>query len=196
MRNIHIDPHVHCRDWDQSNKTTIKKVTELAKSQGIYKLFDMPNTKPPILTETDVKRRLNTAKEEGCLDEYYTYIGITMDLEQIIEAAEVAKNHPRVVGIKMYTDYILTEKASQLRVFRELVNIGYDGVLAVHAEKKDLFHEEAWNPNNPQTWNLTRPNEAEIESVKDQIGFAVESNFEGKLSPQLRKIINEWADKS
>jgi dihydroorotase len=181
MKTFYIDPHVHCRDWDQSYKATIKSVTELARSQGISTIFDMPNTKPPILTKVDVEKRLSTAKKEDCLDGYFTYIGITTDIHQIREAIEVATSHPRVVGIKMYADHVITDEMSQLKIFRELSNSGYDKVLAIHAEKKSLFREDLWDPKKPWTWNLVRSSEAEIQSVKDHIKFARESDFEGKL---------------
>ena len=84
----HIDPHVHCRDWSQSYKATIKSVTELARSQGIVAIFDMPNTEPPILTKALVEKRLQTAIDENCIDGYYLYMGITSKPEQIREAVE------------------------------------------------------------------------------------------------------------
>lgn len=196
VRN-HIDPHVHCRDWRQSHKATIRSVTELARTQGVKAIFDMPNTEPPIVSKELVEKRIQSAKEQGCLDGYYLYIQITGRSKQIREAVEVAKNHPRVVGVKMYSDHVISDEASQSRVFKELSEEGYDGVLAVHAEKESLFHVDLWNANKPWTWNLARPPEAEIESVRDHIEFMKESHFEGKLyfahitSPEAVNIIRK-----
>ena len=55
---MRIDPHVHCRDGKQKYKETIKHVLEIAKTQGVQKIFDMPNTDPPITPEKTLTRRL------------------------------------------------------------------------------------------------------------------------------------------
>ena len=201
---IHIDPHVHDRDWDESRKATIRSVTELARKQGVV-YFAMPNTKPPIVMRADVGRRLETAKEQGCLENYYLYIGATKDSEQLREAVEVVKTNPRVVGIKMYAgssvgDLGIIDEESQLKVYKELAEAGYDGVLAVHCEKESLFNLGSFDPDRPYTWNLQRPVESEWESVKDQIKFARMADFEGKLyiahasSPETIDII--WKARS
>ena len=159
---------------------------ETAKSQKVCAIFDMPNTNPPIISKELVEKRIDRAREQGCLDGYYLYIGITSDHEQIKEAIEVVETSPRVIGIKMFAaqsvgDLSITTEKAQSLVYRELAREHYDGVLAVHCEKESLFQMDLWNPNNPQTWNLARPPEAEVESVKDQIRFAKESRFEGVL---------------
>jgi dihydroorotase len=182
----HIDPHVHCRDWEESHKATIKSVMEIAKSQNVCAIFDMPNTKPPIVSKELVKKRIDRAREQGCLDGYYLYIGITNNPEQIKEAVEAVETVPRVIGIKMFAarsvgDLSITTEKAQSLVYRELAQEHYDGVLAVHCEKESLFQMDLWDPTHPQTWNLARPPEAEVESVKDQIRFAKESRFEGVL---------------
>ena len=198
----HIDAHVHCRDWNESYKATIKSVTELARSQNVCAVFDMPNTNPPIVSRKLVEKRIETAREEGCLNGYYLFMGITSDPEQIRGAVEVVKNNPIVVGIKMFAgksvgDLAIIDECAQMEVYRELAQARYDGVLAVHCEKESLLQMDLWNPNNPQSWNLARPPEAEVESVKDQIRFAGKSNFEGVLhichvsTPKTVQVIRE-----
>ena len=182
----HIDPHVHCRDWEQSQKATIKSVCELARKQGIVAIFDMPNTKPPITSEELVEKRLELAKKENCLDMYFLYIGATQDPHQIEECVEVVKSNPKVVGIKMYAgksvgDLTISEEKDQLKVYEWLSKCKYTGVLAVHCEKENLFKLELFDPDRPATWNLARPVEAEVESVKDQIKFAKRAGFKGTL---------------
>lgn len=202
MVQLHVDPHVHCRDWKQSYKATIKSVTELARSQGVKAIFDMPNTDPPIISKELVEKRIKTAEEEECLDDYYLYIGITKYPEQIKEAVEVVKTNPKVVGIKMFAgksvgDLTIPDESDQARVYEELSQLNYDGVLAVHCEKESLFRMNLWNPNNPQSWNFARPIESEIESVKDQIRFAKRAGFKGTLhichisTPEAVEIIQK-----
>ena len=95
LTSKHIDPHVHCRDWEESHKSTIKSVMEIAKSQNVCAIFDMPNTKPPIVSQELVEKRIDRAREHGCLEGYYLYIGITNNHEQIKEAIESVETNPR-----------------------------------------------------------------------------------------------------
>ncbi len=198
----HIDPHVHCRDWEQSYKATIRSVTETARSQGIVAFVDMPNTSPSITNEELVKRRLDTARKEGCLEGYYLYIGVTNDPSQIKEAARIAETNPRVAGIKMFAgrstgSLAITDEKAQAQVYRVLSDAGYEGVLAVHCEKESLFKPELWDPSRPYTWNLARPPEAEVESVRDQIRFAAEAGMGAHLHilhvtvPEAVKLISD-----
>jgi len=181
----HIDPHVHCRDWKQDYKATIKEVTGLARNHGVVAIFDMPNTDPPIISKYYVEERLKLAKDEGCFEGYYLYIGATNNSNQIKEAVEVATTNPKVVGIKYFTTgkgvLALTDESDQRKLYETLAECKYTGVLSVHCEKEKLFKNYRWNPQRPWSWNDARPPEAEIEAVKDQIEFATEAGFEGNL---------------
>lgn len=157
---------------------------------------------PPIISRDLAEKRIKLAEEENCLDGYYLYIGITPDPKQIAETVKVVNTNPRVVGFKMYAgssvgNLAIISEADQARVYRELAQADYDGVLVVHCEKESLFHMDLWNPDNPQSWNSVRPPEAEIESVKDQIRFAKEAGFKGNLhiahisSPEAVEIVQE-----
>lgn len=182
----HIDPHVHCRDWDQSYKATIKSVTQTARRQGVIAIVDMPNTLPPITSRELVEKRLETADKEGCLKGYYLYVGATKDPKQITDAANVVDSNPKVLGMKLYAgksvgDLQVAEENDQRTVYKTLAEIGYKGVVMLHCEKESLFKLELWNPIKPYTWGLARPPEAEIESVKDQIKFAKEYGVKAHL---------------
>lgn len=198
----HIDPHVHCRDWEQSYKATIRSVTDIARSQGVVAIFDMPNTSPPIISEELVKRRLKTAEKEMCLDGYYLYVGLTSNPEQIKEAVRLVESNEKVVGLKMFAGKSVGElstpdEKSQRTVYETLADEGYRGVVAVHCEKDSLAAMGLWDPTLPYTWNLARPPSMEIESVKDQIRFVRESGFKGTLhvchisTPEAVELVNE-----
>lgn len=202
MKDFHIDPHVHCRDWSESYKSTIKTVTEIAKSQDVAAIFDMPNTNPPIISQDLVEKRIATALQQGCLEGYYLWIGITSKPKQINEVAKIAEENPRVVGIKMYAgrsvgDLAITNEEEQRIVYRELAKEKYQGVIAVHCEKESFFKMDLWDPSKPCTWGLARSPESEIESVRDQIKFAKEFSFEGTLhithvtTPESVALVNE-----
>ncbi len=184
--NMRIDPHVHCRDWKQAYKATIGGVFALARSHGISIIFDMPNTNPPIVYAEDVDRRLRTAEEQGCLNGYYLYIGVTGKHQQIREAVNVANSNPRVVGLKMYAgrsvgDLSVIEEKDQRTVYEALAKSNYRGVISVHCEKESLFRNDLWDPTRPETWNDARPEVSEVESIRDQIKFASQSGFKGTL---------------
>ncbi|MEM3589043.1 MAG: dihydroorotase family protein [Nitrososphaerota archaeon] len=180
-----IDPHVHCRDWGESYKSTIREVFSLARSQGVSIIFDMPNTEPPITNRELVERRLRTAAEQGVKKGYYLYVAATRRLDQLEEAVRTVEEEPRVVGLKMYTAQMkgieVENPEDQLRVYRALADMGYKGVIAVHCEKTSLFKTEKWSPNTPSSWNLARPPESEVEAVRDQINAVRTSGFRGTL---------------
>ena len=180
-----LDPHVHCRDGKQRYKETIEHVFEVAKKQGIEKIFDMPNTDPPILYESDIQKRLKLVPKDQ-KENYFLYIGATDNEKQLEEAVRCYDKYKEIVGIKLYAgksvgNLALINKEKQKRVYQTLSSLGYEGVLAVHCEKESCLRPELWNPTKPITHSYARPKKAEIESLKDQIKFAEESGFKGTL---------------
>ncbi len=181
-----IDPHVHCRDWNQSGKETIKTAGEAAVHGGVTRVHDMPNTDPPILHQTDVEKRIETWRKSKTPVDYGLYCGVTGRQTQIREAVDAVGKYGEVVGLKMYAgestgDLQLTDPKDQLLVYRTLSRLGYRGVLMVHCEKTSEFRNRVWSVNRPETWCEIRPPSAETESARDQIEFAVKSGFKGKL---------------
>lgn len=182
---MRIDPHVHCRDGIQAYKETIAHVLELAEAQGIGRVFDMPNTNPPILSRQDVKRRLLLVPR-GKEKMYCLYVGLTADPEQIEEAVRCWIEFPEVVGLKMFAGtsvgpLAVIEDEEQLIVYQTLARLGYTGVLAVHCEREKDLIPDLWNSESPITHTLARPKIAEINSVANQIKFAIEAGFKGVL---------------
>ena len=188
-----IDPHVHCRDWNQSHKETIKHALYVAEKAGLSAIFDMPNTDPAIISRELVEKRLDDARKCNSKVFYGLYIGITADKAQIREAVEAWKEYfphnysnAGVIGMKMFAGKsvgnlgIINEDEQKL-VYKTLAEQKYSGVLAVHCEKESLMKPELFNPENPRTHSFARPPESEIESIEDQIKFAEEAGFEGTL---------------
>jgi dihydroorotase len=181
-----IDPHVHCRDWDQSYKATISQVFGLAKDRGIDVIIDKSNTVPPIISRKEVDMRIDTAYSQDCLDGYYFSVGLTKNVDQIIEAVEATMN-PKVADLKLFTcgdkkDVLAVKKKEDRRtVYKTLVDCGYVGVLTVHCEDEDFFCEGKFNPSYPWTWNDQRPSISEIKSVEEQIRLSEEMGFKGHL---------------
>ena len=181
-----IDPHVHCRDWGESHKETLKHALGVAYKTGVAGVFDMPNTRPPITTRELVMRRLADAKAVGSPVFYGLYVGATPDPAQLKEAVDCYEEFTNVIGIKMYAgesvgNLAITEEEAQRRVYGTLATLGYEGVLAVHCEKEASMNKNLWTPSNPGSHSLARPAVAEHDSVMDQIIFAQEARYKGRL---------------
>ena len=181
-----IDPHVHFRDWNQSEKETVAHGLAVAKACGFTHVFDMPNTDPPLTDRKTILKRFALA--EGITGiEYHVWAGLTADPAQIEEVVEIyAELRPRVVGLKLFlgqsTGHMgVTEYAQQKLVLSVLRDLGYRGTVAVHAEKESCLHPEKYIPGRFETHSDARPPEAEIESVKDILRIADETGFPGTI---------------
>jgi dihydroorotase len=184
MIRMRIDPHVHFRDEEQSYRETISHGLSVAESQGVGLVFDMPNVARPVLTEDDVRRRLKLVPKEG-KQRYRLYVGATSDPHQLAEAARLVSGYDEVIGIKMYAgksvgDLAILSEEDQKKVYSVLAGEGYEGVIVVHCEK-EKFTKDVFDPKEPVTHAMARPKIAEIESIKDQINFALEAGFKGNL---------------
>ena len=181
-----IDPHVHFRDWNQSEKETVAHGLAVAKACGFTHVFDMPNTNPPLTDRKTILKRFALA--EGITGiEYHVWAGLTADPAQIEEVVEIyAELRPKVVGLKLFlgqsTGHMgVTEYAQQKLVLSVLCDLGYRGTVAVHAEKESCLHPEKYIPGRFETHSDARPPEAEIESVKDILRIADETGFPGTI---------------
>lgn len=182
-----IDPHVHCRDWAQSHKETIAHALSVAERIGLSGIFDMPNTSPPVNSRELIEKRLADAYKKNSPVFYGIYAGLSSNPNQIREVVNTWRElFPKVVGLKMFAGHsvgnlgIIKEDEQRL-VYQTLSNEGYDGVLVVHCEKEALLKPSLWNPLNPKSHSYARPNEVEVESVRNQIDFATEFKFKGTL---------------
>ncbi|MCG2720022.1 MAG: dihydroorotase [Nanoarchaeota archaeon] len=188
-----IDPHVHCRDWNQRHKETIEHALSVADRIGLSGIFDMPNTDPAIDSRELIERRLKDAEQVRSPVFYGLYAGLTSRPDQIREVVQAWKDlFPRdekmvgVIGLKMFAGHSvgslgIIDEDEQRAVYQTLTQAGYNGVLGVHCEKESLLKPELWDPSHPETHCDARPPEAEYESVRDQIRFAEESGFPGNL---------------
>jgi len=184
---MYIDSHVHLRDEEQASKETIKHGLEVARDSGVVAVFDMPNTKRPVITRERVFDRLKLAKEANVPEVFYgLYMGLTADPEQIKQAVRVYREFREVVGMKLYAGHSVGDLGvvnfeDQRIVYEILSREGYDGVLVVHCEKEDLIHRDHFDPFYAITHCHAQPEEAERESVRDQIKLAYQTSFGGKL---------------
>lgn len=190
-----IDPHVHFRDWEQSEKETLRHGICSGLVAGVSCFFDMPNTVPPLTDEATILRRLSHADkvmaemdgDDAIRISYHVYGGITTDMEQIRDMVALhARLFPLMVGLKLFAGHstgnmgVVTEE-QQRAVYRTLADCGYKGVVALHCEKEALLCPDCDAPDDALAHSLARPSTAEVESVRDQIRFAREEGFAGTL---------------
>jgi len=188
-----IDCHVHCRDEEQAEKETIGHALRVAEDSGLDAIFDMPNTARPVITRQRVLERFALAEAANSRVFYGIYVGVTANSEQIKEAIETWREFfPRpgvrvgVIGLKMFAgksvgDLAIVEPEAQEFVYETLSGLNYDGVLAVHCEKESEMRPELWDSSKPWTHSEARPEKAEIESIRDQINFAINTVYKGHL---------------
>lgn len=198
---MYIDPHVHCRDGRQAYKETIAHALDVAKKAGVDAIFDMPNTSPPIINRELVDKRLAIANDCNSSVFYGLYVGLTSNSEQIQEAVQIHNDYfPRVVGLKLFAgksvgDLAVIDAVDQKKVYENLKN--YTGVLAVHCEKECFLNPGQFYPGISSTHSFARPARAELESIKDQVEFAMENDFKGNLhiahisTPKSVEYLNE-----
>ncbi|MBU2545055.1 dihydroorotase [Patescibacteria group bacterium] len=183
---IRIDPHVHCRDGKQAYKETIAHVFELVKEENVRVIIiEMPNTDPPILIEEDIWRRLKLVPPEN-EDNYFLWLGLTANVEQIKKAVCAYYEYRQVVGFKLYAgrstgDLAVVKEKDQEMIYATLTSLEYEGPIAVHCEKEAFINEMLFNPLQPYTHSLARPKVAEIASIQDQIRFVKKTGFKGTL---------------
>jgi dihydroorotase len=187
-----VDPHVHLRDFNDSEKETIYHGLKVAYECGINEVFDMPNTNPPLIDRDTILDRISCANEAVKKLKksdifYHVYAGLTKNKDQIKSIVRVYNElFPLVIGIKLFAGHstgdmgIVSEKDQQM-VFKTLVQEDYRGVLVVHCEKESLLDNSKFSNKDFSTQSVARPKIAEIESIKDIINFANQAGFKGSL---------------
>ncbi|OHD67740.1 MAG: hypothetical protein A2177_10875, partial [Spirochaetes bacterium RBG_13_68_11] len=191
-----IDPHVHLRDGAERAKETLEHGLGVAWRTGLDGVFEMPNTDPPLDHRDAIARRIddadNVINRLGIGIFHGIWAGLTADPSQIEDVVRSwAELRPRVVGLKLYAGPStgglgVTAFEAQRTVWSRLAELGYDGVVAVHCEREDLFARRSdgspdWDPARPSSWAGARPPEAETASAADQLALSAEAGFRGTV---------------
>lgn len=93
-----IDIHSHLRDLGQSEKETFLTGTKAAAYSGITTVFNMPNTKPPVITCRNVKKWMEKAHNNIYID-----VGFIAGVPKEIDEKEIKKIiELGVIGFKIY----------------------------------------------------------------------------------------------
>ncbi len=92
-----IDDHVHFREPGLEPKGDIFTESRAAAAGGITSFMEMPNTKPPCVTEELLEEKFRIASEKSIVN-YSFYIGATNDnLDELLGA-----DPSRVCGVKVF----------------------------------------------------------------------------------------------
>jgi len=167
-----IDAHVHFREPGMTWKEDWVTGSNAAAKGGITFVIDMPNTIPSTTTIETLRSKLHIAEEKSCVN-FGLYVGITEEnLDQIKQLA----NHAHAFKIYM------AETTGELKLS------GYDllidafskisktnKLVSVHAEEQkiiDELKEKYKDSDDPISYTLSRPPEAEITAIKEVITLA------------------------
>ena len=131
---ILIDPHTHCRDFEQSDKETFATVSQAALAGGYGYIADMPNHSHPIVD----KKTLDELKElagKQIVTDLGIYLGVTAQTVNLAER-NFKECVDEVKGLKIYMGdttggYIVDKDADLDKIFR-----------AWESEKPILVHIE------------------------------------------------------
>ncbi|MBY9002510.1 MAG: dihydroorotase family protein [Candidatus Lokiarchaeota archaeon] len=93
-----IDIHSHLRDMGQQEKETFQTGTKAALISGITTVLNMPNTKPPAISEDQVKKWMERARNN-----IYNNVGFISGVPENINEKEIKKILDLgVFGFKIY----------------------------------------------------------------------------------------------
>ncbi len=93
-----IDIHAHLRDMGQQEKETFQTGTKAALFSGITSVLNMPNTKPPAISEKQVKKWMERAR-----DNIYNNVGFISGVPKNVNEEKIKKILDLgVFGFKIY----------------------------------------------------------------------------------------------
>lgn len=134
-----IDPHVHLRDPDQTEKEDFFTGTYAALCGGFTTILDMPNNKLPITTLAKLNEKINAAKEKILCDVGFYFGSLGNNLSEFIKI----KN--KVFGLKLYLNvttgnYLIGEKEME-KIYNSWTG---ETPILLHAEEGGML-EKALN---------------------------------------------------
>lgn len=133
-----VDPHVHFRDFRESQKESWSSGSRAALSGGTTTVLEMPNNSPPT-TNLEMLRR-KSKKARGVPVNFGLFCGVSGEnLNDLRELSE------KSIGFKLYvggsSKFFLEERSEIKRAMEEVA--GTDKVLSVHLERTSRSNGEA-----------------------------------------------------
>lgn len=160
-----IDIHVHFRDPGFFDKEDFYSGSLSAAFGGISCVFDMPNTKPAVISKKTVLEKLKIVSKKSLID-FGLYSSIS-SRTNISATAKVCS------AFKIYLasttgDLLFSDKNALDYALRKINDKGR--IPAIHAESESMIR--AYKKRNPPAKNLhehlrARPNDAEAQAVSN-----------------------------
>lgn len=131
-----LDPHVHLRDLDWSDKGTFYTETAAAIAGGYWAVLDMPNTAPSTIHPRLLKQKLSAIRN-AAISDWGLYFGAAQEGNWKYHAEVVDK----VCGLKIYNNattgnLLIDDQALREEHYRHWPP---EKVIAVHAEEDTIL---------------------------------------------------------
>jgi dihydroorotase (multifunctional complex type) len=176
-----IDPHVHLREFEHSDREDFYTGTQSAAVGGITTVFDMPNSKPNVITADDFKARRDRVMERA-----YVNIGLyvwacskNVDfLEKFSPLGAIAfKIFTAETGAydPAFAQYITSEPDAMFRILERTGPL--DMLTAIHSESYSLIrhleqYAKAHMPADISAYLHSRPPLVEDVAVFSEVAIA------------------------
>jgi dihydroorotase len=154
-----IDVHTHMREPGMTRKEDFASGTLSAAFGGVTCIFDMPNTRPPTLSFSDVEEKKALASRKAWTD-FGLFGGCSDSSDPRRIAAEM-------VGFKIYmsstTGSVLLSEDTGIKRALNLIK-PFDKVVSVHAEDEHLI--ASGQELSPKDHDRNRPDKAEAMAIE------------------------------
>jgi len=177
-----IDPHVHLRDMEESEKEDFISGTACAAVGGVTTVMQMPNGSPDLRTVKDFHERRKIIENRAYSDIALYVWASEQNRNELHDFQEFG-----AIGYKIFTavtgpyredfkNYITTDEDKLFLLFEKIAS--FDGQIGIHAESNailELFTERCKKEMSPDidAWRLSRPNFAEELAVFDALTLSV-----------------------
>lgn len=133
-----IDDQVHFREPGLTHKASIYTESKAAVAGGVTSFMEMPNVKPPTLTQELLEQKYEIGKHQS-LANYSFFMGVSND--NIAEALKVNQHKKDVCGLKIFmgssTGNMLVDNIVTLeKVFSES-----EVLIATHCEQENVIRK-------------------------------------------------------
>lgn len=129
-----IDDQVHFREPGLTHKANIATESRAAAAGGVTSFMEMPNTKPPAVTQEELQKKYDIAEATACVN-YSFYMGASNDnIEEVLKT-----NYRDVCGVKIFmgssTGNMLVDNKKTLENLYSKINM----LIACHCEDESTI---------------------------------------------------------
>lgn len=134
-----IDVHVHFREPGLTHKAEISTGSRAALAGGVTSYMEMPNTKPPVLTQAILEDKYQRAAQKSIAN-YSFYMGVANDnLEEVLKTN---KKKQEVCGLKIYMgsstgNMLVDDDHTISKVFANC-----ELLIATHCESEEIINAQ------------------------------------------------------